>query len=185
MRRALRAQPTAFPRSTPPGAGPLPPISTGPGLLLRLTALPTEWPRSRPVLLRIGSSLSRPALGGRGGRSGDEKPRGPWPRSDREVGGYHAGWRGGQPKGSLTDLRPLTQLLALPSPGGSGGRDHHGNEHPAGPVCFRRILDAGGGAHSRKSPASALRRHHHSNQSLAETGTPTQSGDHHGNEGGG
>lgn len=89
-------------------------------------------------------------------------------------------------KGSLTDLRPLTQLPALPSPGGSGGRDHHGNEHHAGPASFRRIPDAGGGAHSQKSPASALRRDHHSNQSLAgDSGTPIQSGDHHGNEGGG
>lgn len=151
VRWALRAQPTAFPRSTPPGAwAPPKPISTGPGLLLRLTARPTEWPRSRPVVLRIGSSPSRPALGaGVGGRDEALGALGRVPtvrwrvsrglargttqgESDRPAAAGHSSWHRLVPEGREAAITMATSTPRAPS--------------------ARRILDAGAGLTAERVP---------------------------------
>ena len=148
MRRAVAFSPQPFPRSAQPGAGPLPPISRA-----RVSSSRSA-PSPRSVLDRgLWSSApelpspDQPLGSGVGGRE-MRRPGGP--------GRVQIVRREGTtrlarvtPKGSLTDLRPLTQLPACPV------RDHHGNEHRAGPAesaCFRRIPALGAGLTAERVP---------------------------------
>ena len=140
-----------------------------------------------PVVLRIGPSLPRPALGARGVRSGNEEARGPgrFQVMQWEVGGGSRGRERVSPKGRLTHLRRLQKLLTLPSPEGPVAAITMATSTTRDRLASDESGTSGMGLTAKSVPPAPCAAITIATRASRETpGRGPSAGDHHGNKGG-